>query len=168
MARGFQLTKDSYLAILSEREAIRWVLTNNKLAFTSAASHKEAKALKPMDEMFLYVTRGAWHNPKRHRGQIVGYASATSRQLQFAEPLWIQGRVFLTYVDIRVERLVGLHQGLDLQPLAKELEAFPKPLAWYTYLRRSLLPLTKADATTLRRLIPGYADAPASIYATYF
>jgi hypothetical protein len=55
-------------------------------------------------------------------------------------------------------QIVGVatpHEGVDLAPLAGRLDALPDSASWGVRLRRSLVPLSTRDATTLQsRLEP--------------
>jgi hypothetical protein len=67
----------AYLVVLGERDAIRWVLEQQRMAFP-ATPRSEVAALGPGDHLLLYATRGAWHNPGRDRGRIIGSATPLS------------------------------------------------------------------------------------------
>ncbi|HEX6968478.1 MAG TPA: hypothetical protein VF174_06685 [Micromonosporaceae bacterium] len=144
----------SYLVILGERDAIRWVLREQRMAFP-ATPRAEVAALAAGDRLFLYATRGAWHNPTRDRGRIIGVATARSSARVLDEPVEIAGRTFVSGCTLHIEGLVPYPGGLELQPLVEQLSAFPKPHAWSIYLRRPLLALPGADASLLdERLRP--------------
>lgn len=65
----------SYLVILGDREAIGWVLREQRMAFP-ATPRAEVAALASGDRLYLYATRGAWRNPTRDRGRIIATAVA--------------------------------------------------------------------------------------------
>lgn len=138
----------AYLLILGDREAIAWVLREQRMAFPGTP-RSEVAALAPGDDLYLYSTRGAWRNPTRDRGRVIGKARVTSAVTAFDEPLEIAGRQFLSGCALRLESLVPYPQGMELQPLVEKLAAFPKPEAWSIYLRRALLRLPSADARLL-------------------
>ncbi len=133
-----------YLLILGEREAISWVLREQRMAFPSTP-RAEVAALEVDDRLLLYATRGAWGNPTRDRGRIMGTAT------------------------VCIDGLVPYPGGVELQPLVADLAAFPKPESWSIYLRRALLGLPAPDAKLLlRRLslcfnLPGPLMWPRSI-----
>ncbi|RAO51535.1 hypothetical protein LUPAC06_06220 [Micromonospora saelicesensis] len=144
----------SYLVVLGHRDAIGWVLREERMAFPSTP-RAEVAALRADDRLFLYATRGAWLNPTRDRSRIIGLAYARSTVRRFDEPLEIAGRAFVSGCDLTIEGLVPYPGGLELQPLVEQLDAFPKPQAWGIYLRRALLQLSDADADDLlARLTP--------------
>ncbi|HKF79950.1 MAG TPA: hypothetical protein VKB17_03920, partial [Thermoleophilaceae bacterium] len=61
----------TYLLILGEREALAWVLREQRMAF-SARRARSASALTLGDRLLLYTTRGCFHNPTRDRGRVIG------------------------------------------------------------------------------------------------
>lgn len=148
----------SYLLILGERDAIAWVLREQRMAFP-ATRRAEVAALAVRDRLFLYATRGAWHNPTRDRGRIIGVATVVSPVRGLDQPIEIAGRSFVSGCDLSIDGVVPYPGGVELQPLVERLSAFPKPEAWSIYLRRALLTLPPADAKLLAealcsRLIP--------------
>lgn len=144
----------SYLVVLGDREAIRWVLCERRMAFP-ATPRAEVYALAPGDWLYLYATRGAWRNPTRDRGRIIGLARAAGAAKRFETPVEVAGRSFFSGCDLAYEGVVPYPGGVELQPLVSRLTAFPKPHAWSVYLRRPLLSLSKLDAALLKaRLRP--------------
>lgn len=156
----------SYLVILGHREAIGWVLREQRMAFP-ATPRAEVAALDEGDRLFLYATRGAWLNPTRDRGRIIGVAHATSAVRRFDEPVEIAGRSFVSGCDLGIDGLVPYPGGLELQPLVARLDAFPNPHVWSIYLRRALLRLTEADADLLRDRIGPHLAPRADALASY-
>jgi hypothetical protein len=79
-----------YLLILADREAISWVLREQRMAFP-ATPRAEVRALAAGDRLFLYATRGAWRNPTRDRGRIIGSAHVREAVRVLDEPVTIGG-----------------------------------------------------------------------------
>ena len=50
-----------------------------------------------------------------------------------------------------MESLVPFGEGVEIAPLAGRLSCFPKPAHWSVYLRRSVVPLSTADARLIDR-----------------
>jgi hypothetical protein len=162
----------AYLLILGERRAIAWVLRERRMAFPRTA-RAEVNALAVGDELFIYTTRGAFGNPTRDRGRVVGLARVASAVVELDEPVEIGGREFPRGCDITVESLAAWGHGVDLGALVERMDAFPNPGAWSIYLRRPLLRLPSRDAEFLRGLlaplagpvgdsIQGYLDRAAA------
>jgi hypothetical protein len=153
----------SFLVILGDREAISWVLREQRMAFP-ATPRAEVAALAAGDRLFLYATRGAWRNPTRDRGRIIGTATACSAARVLDEPVEIAGRTFVSGCDLDIQGLAPYPSGLEIQPLVEQLSAFPKPEAWSVYLRRALLALPPSDVELLdRRLRPLVTAAPQAL-----
>lgn len=157
---------DAYLVVLGEREAISWVLRQRRMAFP-ATPRAEVAALAPGDRLYLYATRGAWHNPTRDRGRVIGTATVLTPVKRLNEPVEIAGRSFPSGCQLRLDGVVPYPGGLELQPLVGQLEAFPKPHAWSIYLRRALLRLPAADCRTLDRGLRPLLVEPKQAIPTY-
>lgn len=157
---------NAYLVVLGDREAISWVLHEQRMAFP-ATPRAEVAALAAGDHLFLYATRGAWRNPTRDRGRIIGTATARSTVRVLDTPIEIAGRTFVSGCGLQIDGLVPHPGGLELQPLVEQLSAFPKPHAWSVYLRRALLRLPAQDADLLDRLLQPLLTTRAQALATY-
>jgi hypothetical protein len=140
----------SYLLVLGEREAIRWVLVNKQMAFP-ATPRKEVSALRPGDKLFLLTTRGAYHNPTRDRTRIIGTATVTSQVSRLDVSIEIAGRLFESSCRIRVESLATCLSGLEVSPLVPRIDELRGYKNWGMRLRRPLVPLTEADARYLHQ-----------------
>jgi len=159
----------AYLVVLGDREAIAWVLREQRMAFP-ATRRAEVARLVPGDRLFLYATRGAWHNPTRDRGRIIGTGTVDGPVEALDGPLEIAGMTFHSGCGLRIGGVVPYPGGVELQPLVPRLAAFPKPHAWSVYLRRALVPLPERDAeildgyvtpllATRESALPGYLAA---------
>jgi hypothetical protein len=116
-----------------------------------ATRRTEVTALAQGDRLLLYATRGAWHNPTRDRGRLIGTATVTSPVQRLDPPVEVAERAFHSGCRLDVDHVVPYPGGLELQPRAARLAAFPKPQAWSVYLRRPLVRLTDEDYTLLER-----------------
>jgi hypothetical protein len=99
-----------YLLILGEREAISWVLREQRMAFPSTP-RAEVAALAVDDRLLLYTTRGAWHNPTRDRGRIIGIATVTNAVRLLDEPIEISGRRFSSGCELSIDGLIPYPGG---------------------------------------------------------
>lgn len=122
------------------------------MAFSAPPQGQVAK-LAADDRLFLYATRGAWRNPTRDRGRIIGTAVARSAVRMLSVHFELAGRTFVSGCSLEIEGLVPYPNGLELQPLVKQLAAFPRTDAWSIYLRRALRPLPASDADLLDGLL---------------
>ncbi|MEV1287746.1 hypothetical protein [Micromonospora sp. NPDC049679] len=156
----------SYLVVLGERDAIWWVLHEQRMAFP-AIRRAEVARLAPGDRLFLYATRGAWHKPTRDRGRVIGTATAATAVRRLDQPIEIAEREFHSVCDLRIEGVVPYPGGLELQPLVDQLDAFPKPHAWSIYLRRPLVRLSDADRAILDQGLSPMLTPPDQALPTY-
>jgi hypothetical protein len=156
----------AYLLVLGEREAIRWVLREQRMAFPSTR-RAEVSALEVGDELFLYTTRGAWHNPTRDRGRVIGHATVASAVRAFDQPLEISGRQFHSGCRLRIDSVAPYPSGVVLASLVDRLAVFPKPHAWSAYLRRALLQLPEVDVALLAQELKPHTVEPGHAAATY-
>ncbi|KAB8183284.1 hypothetical protein FH608_049325 [Nonomuraea phyllanthi] len=156
----------SYLLILGERQAIAWVLREQRMAFP-ATSRSEVAALRPGDDLLIYTTRSAYRNPTRDRGRVVGSAVVTSQPRPLEEPVVIAGRTYPTGCDLRLDALADWGTGVELRSLVSELSVFPNPAAWSFMLRRSLLRLPANDAAIIRSRLAPLAKDPRSSLEGY-
>lgn len=138
----------SYLLILGDRQAIAWVLREQRMAFPPT-SRSEIAQVRPGDEFLIYTTRGAYRNPTRDRGRVIGHAVVTSDVRRLDEPVSVGGRDYPTGCDLSVDLLAPWGKGVELQPLVARLDAFPNPATWSIMLRRALLRLPAHDDALL-------------------
>lgn len=151
----------AYLLILSEREAVAWVLRESRMAFPPT-NRSEVNRLKPGDELFILTTRGCWHNPTRDRTRVIGLATVASEVVPYDRPIGIGGREFTRGCEIRVHALAPYLTGVELVPLVPRLAAFPdkRPGAWSIRLRRPLLEIGEQDAALLREELAAVTISP--------
>jgi len=77
------------------------------------------------------------------------------------------GHEFPYLVELRIESLAPLREGVELAPLVTRLrETFPDADTWMVRMRRALVPLAPADARLLERelgrVVPPYLEALSS------
>jgi hypothetical protein len=144
--------------ILGDRQAIAWVLREQRMAFP-ATSRAEVNRLAVGDELLIYTTRGAYRNPTRDRGRVIGTATVTSAVERLDDPVEFGGRIFSRDCDLLVESLAPWGDGAELQPLVERLDAFPDQKAWSIRLRRPLLRLPAQDAVLLRSRLTSLAGS---------
>ncbi len=146
----------AYLIPIAEREPLRWIVTEQRTAF-STHRRREAEALHVGDRVFLYSTRGCFHNPTRDRGRVFGLASVAAEARATATSVEFDGRAYPIAVDLEIEALAPPRGGLELAPLVPHLRrTFPAPTTWSARMRRALVPLDEADAETIADLLAGH------------
>ncbi|BDH51738.1 MULTISPECIES: hypothetical protein [Streptomyces] len=155
----------THLVILGERSALRWVLTEQRLAFPAGRA-RQSGVLRVGDEVLLYTTRGCFRNPTRDVGRIIGRGSVAAPVSVLTAPVRFGDREFTTGCGIQIQGLAPFLEGLSIRDLVHALDAFPNKRAWAVQLRRTTLALSAQDAELLHRelesrLLP-YADAIGS------
>jgi hypothetical protein len=145
-----------HLMIIGERRGLAWVLDHQKMAFP-AGRESDAQTVAVGDSLFMYTTRGCFHNPTVDRGRIVGRAIVRTPVRRSAKALFISGKQFLYECAIEIVALAPFRTGVELQPLVPRLEAFPDPATWSARMRRALLPLSPADGRLLRAEVDAQA-----------
>lgn len=147
----------AYLAVLGERSALAWVLRTRTMAFPEHR-RSEASKLQVGDRLFLYATRGCFHNPGRDRGRVMGLATVASPTARNDHPVRFGDREFPHECRLTLAGLTAPLTGLALAPLVDRLEAFPDPASWSVRMRRALVPLSAHDATLIDRLLGPLLD----------
>src|SRR5680860_253723 len=94
----------TYLLPIADREPLAWILAEQRTAFPAVRA-AEARRLKRGDRVFLYATRGCFHNPTRDRGRIIGAAAVTVAATALDEPMRFGEREFPIGVRLRIELL---------------------------------------------------------------
>lgn len=138
------MERATYLLILGERQAVYWVLANSKTAFVATRAG-QALQLSEGDRLLLYTTRGAWRNPTRDRGRVIGEATVTGKPSRMREPVTIAGREFGLSVDLAIGGVAPQGEGVELAALVPELDMFPDKRSWSAHMRTSMLAVPGGD-----------------------
>jgi hypothetical protein len=142
----------AHLLLLSERSALAWVLREQRMAF-SAQRATRARTLPIGHRLFLYTTRGCYHNPTRDRGRIIGVATVQSQVLELDTPVLFAGRTFTVGCRLDVSKLAWRGAGIELAPLVPNLATFENKRGWGAKMRQTLVPLADEDVPILDRLL---------------
>src|SRR3954453_21509324 len=105
----------AYIAVLGERAALAWVVQEQRMAFPQQR-RREAQRVRPGDRLFLYATRGAFHNPTRDRGRVFGEAELTTSVTDLRPPVELVGRQFTSGCQLRMRALAPMREGFELAP----------------------------------------------------
>ena len=140
--------------LLTER---RWAIPRERLRSAPPVGH----------EILLYTTRGCYRNPGRDRGLVMGHAVVSSPPGTLEAPVSFRGRDFTIGFDVEVTGVAEVHNGVELGPLAGQLDFLPDPATWSVRLRRSLVPLSDRDARTLTTRLKPLLDQPEGRVADY-
>jgi hypothetical protein len=141
-----------WLVVLGEVEGLRWVLKNEKMAFT-AARRSLASKIEPGDRMVLYVGRGAYHNPTRDRSQIIGLATVRTAVKDLRAPIEIAAREFICACSLEIEVALPERQGVPIDPFIRSLSFVKRPEVWGQYFRSGLTPMNERDFRVLLKAL---------------
>jgi hypothetical protein len=141
----------SHLIILGDRDAIAWVVSHRRMAFTADRAAAASAAISEGDELLLYATRGAFHNPTRDRGRVFGRGVASSAVAPLRKPVPLLGREFTHGFEFELQSLAPPRLGVEIAELIPRLSSFPNKTGWAVSLRRPQLTLTGEDARLIRK-----------------
>jgi hypothetical protein len=148
----------AYLLPIADREPLAWIVREQKTAFATHRA-REAARLEEGDRLFLYTTRGCFRNPTRDRGRVIGVASVAGPAREERPAVEFGGVEYLHAVELRIEKLAPLREGVELAPLVPQLkETFPDANTWSVRMRRALVPLAEVDAALLEREVERVAE----------
>jgi hypothetical protein len=150
----------AHLLILGDRDTLRCVVRNERMAFEMHRKN-DVTRLAVGDTLFLYTTRGCFHNPTRDRGRVIGHAVVTSPVKPLEEHVAVMDREFELGCTFNLVALAPRHEGVLLADLVPRLDAFPVKSAWSTRMRRPLLTLPRKDAALVERELARIVGDPA-------
>lgn len=140
------------LLVVSDREPLAWMLRTSRFALPAG---RAGSAPQVGDTLLLYTTRGCYRNPTRDRGLVMGVARVASTAAALDEPVRFRGRDFGLGLTLEIDGVCPVHTGVDLAAMRGELDLLAGTGPWSYRLRRTVVPLSDADATLLReRLVP--------------
>lgn len=152
--------------MIAARDALRWVLDSERMAFPATRERMATEQLKIGDSLFLYTTRGAFGNPGRDMGRVICEARITTDAARLRSPILLAGRTFTTACSVSIEQLVPFGSGVIVANYVNQMDAFPVPHAWSTRLRTALREISPRDAALLRRKLKEL-PAPEDAAKTY-
>jgi hypothetical protein len=134
------------IIVIGEKTALEWVMDNERMAFRNSS---RTGPVHSGDPIAIYVTRGAFGNPTRDHSQIIGlgrFASDVQNRQETIGGVTYDKSCALTITD-RLEP----RQGLPFQPLVEQLGFIRSKRGWATYLRRTLVPISDDDFSTIEK-----------------
>lgn len=147
----------SYLLVISDREALGWILANSRTAFPGM--RREVRLLREGDMLYLHTTRGCFKNPTRDRSRVIGTAVVDSCVGALVDPPTFGDRTFPVGCRLRIGPIAPLHEGVDLAPIASRMDAFATlGKNWSFGLRRALVALSERDSAALEDLLRGVVN----------
>lgn len=141
-----------WISVIGEAEGLRWILAHNRMAWTVASSRRAA-LLAPGDDLVLYVSRNAFHNPSRDESQLVALATAHTELKRLKQPMALAGREFITTTGVRFSLQLPEREGVAIKPLVPHLSFVRRPEVWGMYFRSGLIEIPEDDFSILKDAI---------------
>ena len=141
-----------YLLIIGDREPLAWILSEGLMAFPAHRS-RDAGQVSEGDRLFLYTTRGCFHNPGRDRGRVIGEATVSTGVSTLKNPVEFGERSYTLGCSLDITGLAPRDEGPEMIGLVDSLHLFlnSDPKSWGVRLRRVLARLDKHDAGVLHK-----------------
>jgi hypothetical protein len=158
---------NSYLIVIGDRGPLWWILSEGRMAFSEQRAARSASALRPGDKVYLYTTRGCFHNPTADRGRVIGEATVTTAARPLDEPVVFGDREFPVGCTLDINALAPAREGVELAEVAPSLHAFRVPERWSVYLRRALVPIDDHDARLLSTRLKPLTTQPHEVLSGY-
>jgi hypothetical protein len=156
----------SFLLVLNNGEAVKWVLEGSRMAFSEGA-RRDAEKLTVGDTLFITTTKECWGSAAGAATMIVGVAIVRTPAKALDEPLTIGSRTFVASCDLAVRGLAPFRRGVEFTRLVPHLAFIRKKAQWGIYLQRTLVRLPADDAETVRRHLAGLIGDPADYAGDY-
>lgn len=161
-ARGSLLYRSQvahYLLVIGNREALGWLLTEQRMAFRSL--QREVRVLAPGDHLLLYTTRGCFGNPGRDRGRVIASGRAISAATPLEQAVEVAGRSFPFGCEVEFKTATAWPKGVEFAPLVPNLELFDGASNhWSFRMRRPLVALPSHDAYRMDQLLAKLSPQP--------
>ena len=143
--------------VFAEIQALRWVVDSSTMAFPESAGSRIA-AMAKGDQVVLYTTRGAFHNPTRDEARLVGIATVEEDPERRSPPLEIAGREFVYACRVSIDILLPERTGASVRELASDLDLVAKPASWGAYFRQPPVRIGERDFNQMRVAVESLAE----------
>lgn len=157
-----RVTPSSNLVVIGEEIALMWILREERIALPKPRYASQQRHFVAGDQLFLYTTRGCFHNPTRDRSRVIGRAVLTSDMAEVERPIQLAGRDYPFEAALRIDILAPAGHGVEMAQLTSLLSCFPSGKSWAPFLRRSTVPLTMADTEVLLERLPSGGELEMS------
>lgn len=137
----------AWLWVLTNGEALEWVLNHGQMGFGQSAESR-ARRIKKGDRALLYLGKTSTGDRAPDRGRVVAAASIRSRPIR--DPVVIAGRAYELSCDFRVEYQARQGSGPELKKFVEELEFIRIPQHYGGHLQNSPVELSCSDYRLLR------------------
>lgn len=141
----------TYLVVLGNADAARWVLTNQRMAF-SEVGWRAALRLARGDTLLFYAGLKCWPGLGGARpasGLLIGDAIVLTDVTRWAAPVQVGGRHFQYGCELFFEHLAPVGAGLPIGAVRDDLELTAGRANYGQVLRRTPLLLSRADTSLI-------------------
>jgi hypothetical protein len=142
----------TFLVVLGNAEAARWVLENQRMAF-SEGGRKSASRLSRGDTLLFYAGIKCWpalgRDSRPEAGVLIGDAVVLTDVARLRTPAQVGGRRFEYGCEVFFEHLAPLGSGVAISSIRDELDLTAGRANYGQALRRPPVLLSRADAALL-------------------
>lgn len=142
----------SYLTVLGSAETVRWVLNEERMAFSEYTGKRVASRLAHGDRLFFYASSKCWNGFERARagpGLVIGDATILTDIGPLPRKISIGGRGFTHCCELLFDRLAPIGEGIGLASLADRLQFLSGRSNYGQALQRTPILLSNSDAELL-------------------
>lgn len=161
----------THLVALGNAEAVRWVLRNQRMAF-SEAGRRTASRLSRGDTLLFYAGAKCWPalggDSRPPDGVLIGGAVILSELTRFRASVQVGGRRFEYGCEVFFERLAPLGSGVSIKANKKELELTVGLVNYGQALRRTPVLLSTADSVLLNHRLDAVTVPYENSIRAYF
>jgi hypothetical protein len=159
------MSRQPFLLVIGNREALQWIITEQRLAFPAGRGSRFLSEVQQGTELVLYTTRGCFRNPTRDRGRVIGIAEVTSAVGALRETVQFGDRSFPVGCSVSLPEIAQFGEGVELAGLVDRLPSFPRQ--WAIHIRKTLVPIGEKDLEILRTAVASEVVPRGSALPTY-
>lgn len=142
----------SFLTVLGSAETVRWVFSQERMAFSKHIGEGIASHVSRGDRLYFYVTSKCWPGlggTRPSSGVLVSDAVVLTDVKSLPRKIVISGRSFSYGCELLFERLTSLGSGVSLAEMAGQLDLLAGKHNYGQALQRTPVRLTPKDAELL-------------------
>jgi hypothetical protein len=148
----------THLVVLGNADTARWVLANQRMAF-SEVGKRTAAHLSRGDTLLFYASLKCWPRlgggVRQDSGLLIGDAVVLTDVTKLSNPVLVGGRRFQYSCEIFFEHLAPVGSGVHIASVRDQLELTAGRANYGQVLRRTPLLLSRSDAALLKDRLRG-------------
>ncbi|MEV7663571.1 hypothetical protein [Paenarthrobacter sp. NPDC089316] len=148
----------THLVVLGNADAARWVLANQRMAF-SEVGKRTASRLSRGDRFLFYASFTCWPrlggDQRPTSGLIIGDAVVLTEVRELRTPVLVGGRHFRYGCEVFFEHLAPVGTGVSIGSIRDELELTAGRANYGQALQRTPVLLSQADTERLAPRLEG-------------